>query len=342
MLSLKANMTNMFRSSSISKATLTSVSRLQVSTRNVSTVAPAEIEKFLQRHRTDKVLPVDASWYMPNVPMNGFNEFQKERFNKDAVFFDIDKISDHSSPYPHMLPSQKSFENIVGQLGISNDTLLLLYDKQGIFSLCRAAWMFEIFGHDPEKLFILNTFPSYKQSFADLNLVMVVHEMINRLETTVVTKPSPHEPVTYKATFDPSKVVSYEKILKLAQKGEIGKSVTLIDARSHDRFTGAVGEPRAGISSGHVPGAVNLPFNELLTPNKSFLSKMSLQSVLKEHKIDESKPIIVMCGTGVTACVLRTGLILAGFNQDNIAVYDGSWTEWAMRVPEQLIAKGES
>ncbi|KAF6008567.1 hypothetical protein HII13_003891 [Brettanomyces bruxellensis] len=342
MLSLKNNWTTVLRSPSIPKAALMSVSRLQLRVRNISTVAPAEIETFLQKHKNDKILPVDASWYMPNVPANAYNEFQKERFNKDAVFFDIEKISDHSSPYPHMLPTKKLFEQEVGKLGISNDTSLLLYDRQGIFSLCRAAWMFEIFGHDPEKLFILNTFPSYKQSFSDPNLVMVVHEMINRLETTITTKPSPHKPVSYKATFDPSKVVSYEKILELAQAGEIGKSVTLIDARSNDRFTGAVAEPRAGISSGHVPGAANLPFNELLTPNKSFLSRMTLDSVIKEHNIDESRPIIVMCGTGVTACVVRTGLILAGFNPDNIAVYDGSWTEWAMRAPKSLLAKGDA
>ncbi|QPG74094.1 hypothetical protein FOA43_001415 [Brettanomyces nanus] len=211
--------------------------------------------------------------------------------------------------------------------------------SRGSFSVCRAAWMFEVFGHDPEKLFILNSYPSYKQSFSDPNLVMVVHEMRNRLRTDIVFKPSPHKATKYTASFDASKVVSYEQLLDLAEQGRIGKDYTLIDARSNDRFTGAAAEPRPGLSSGHVPGAINIPFEELLTPTKSFLSSVTLGHVIAKRSIDPSKPIIVMCGTGVTACVVRTGLILAGFSPENIAVYDGSWTEWAQRAPKDLIVK---
>lgn len=308
--------------------------------RLLSTVAPAEVESFLKKHDEKNVLPIDASWYMPNVPLNAYNEFQRERFNPNAVFFDIEKVSDRSSKFPHMLPKPELFAQEVGKLGIKNDSELLLYDQQGIFSVCRAAWMFEIFGHDPEKLFILNTFPSYKQSFADPNLVMVVHEMRNRLETELVTKPSPHPATNYEATLDPSKVVSYEQLEGLVKSGMIGKDITLIDARSNERFTAKVQEPRPGIAAGHVPGAVNLPYTQLLTPTKSFLSLMTLQDVLHKHNINDDKPIIVMCGTGVTACVVRTGLILAGLDPKKIAVYDGSWTEWAQRAPKDLIAKG--
>ncbi|VEU21188.1 DEKNAAC102063 [Brettanomyces naardenensis] len=297
------------------------------------------MDSFLKE--SSPVYPIDASWYMPNVPVNAYNEFQKERLNKNAIYFDIDKISDTSSPYPHMLPSVGNFEKHVGKLGISNDSSLLFYDQQGIFSVCRAAWMFEVFGHDPEKLYILNTFPSYKQAFSDPNLVMVVHEMRNTLDHSLVEGPSPHDQSTYKASLDESKVVTYEKLLDLLKQGKIGTEYTLLDARAHDRFTGRVKEPRPGLPSGHVPGAVNTPFSEFLTPDKSFLSTMTITKVANRLGINESKPIIIMCGTGVTACIVRSALILAGFDPARLAVYDGSWTEYGQRAPKELIAEGE-
>jgi thiosulfate/3-mercaptopyruvate sulfurtransferase len=123
------------------------------------------------------------------------------------------------------------------------------------------------------------------------------------------------------------------------EEDKIGSEVTLVDARSGPRFTGEAPEPRAGLSSGHIKDSINLPFTDLLTPQKAFLSKMSLKNILKETNIDDSKPIIVMCGTGVTACVIRCAMQLAGLDSSKIAVYDGSWTEWAQRAPSKHIVK---
>lgn len=305
--------------------------------RMVSLIAPASVNSFYEKNK-DNVVSVDSTWYMPNVPKNGFNEYQKRRI-QDAIFFDIDKIKDHESDYPHMLPSEKLFEKEVSRLGVSNDHNVVFYDQQGIFSLCRAAWMFEVFGHDPSKIYLLNTFPGYSKNMSDPNLVMKLHGANTLIDDTIVTEPSKLPKTEYKAKLDDSKVVSYEQLLKLVEEDKIGSEYTLIDARSAPRFTGEAPEPREGLSSGHIKNAINIPFTDLLTPEKSFLSSMSLGNIFKRHNVDDSKPIIVMCGTGVTACVVRAAMQLAGFDSSKIAVYDGSWTEWAQRAPESLIVK---
>lgn len=304
--------------------------------RMLSTIPPASLDKFYKDHE-ETIIPVDASWYMPNVPINGYHEFMKQRFSKKAVFFDIEKIKDNTSKFPHMLPTKEEFELEVSQLGIKNDSDLIFYDQQGVFSLCRAVWMFEIFGHDISKLSILNSYPSYCKSHGDPNLVMKVNGRKTLVQDNLVTSPTPFPQSEYKATFDPSKVVTYEQLLKLVEDDKIGSEVTLIDARGSQRFTGETPEPRAGVASGHIKNAINLPFNELLTPQKSFLSAMSLKSIFKSKNIDDSKPVIVMCGTGVTACLVRCAMQLAGFDSSKIAIYDGSWTEWGSRAPESLI-----
>lgn len=305
--------------------------------RLLATIQPAAVEAFYKTHGST-VVPVDASWYMPNVPVNGYHEFMKQRMN-NAVFFDIEQIKDTTSPYPHMLPKKEEFEKAIRNLGVKNDSDLLFYDQQGVFSLCRAVWMFEIFGHDLSKLFILNTYPAYSKAHSDPNLVMKVHQSQTLVNSNLVSAPSELPPSEYTATFDKSKVVTYEELLKLVEEDKIGSEVTLVDARSGPRFTGEAPEPRAGLSSGHIKDSINLPFTDLLTPQKAFLSKMSLKNILKEKNIDDSKPIIVMCGTGVTACVIRCAMQLAGLDSSKIAVYDGSWTEWAQRAPSKHIVK---
>lgn len=311
---------------------------IKSSKRMLSVVPPAAVDSFYQKNK-DSLIPVDASWYMPNVPINAYHEFMKKRFSSGTVFFDIEKARDHSSKFPHMLPSKEDFEAEVSDLGVKNDSLLLFYDQQGVFSLCRAAWMFEVFGHDLSKIFILNTYPAYAKSHSDPNLVNKVHGIKTFIDDKLVTSPSPYPKSQYHATFNPSKVVTYEQLLDLVEKDKIGSEYTLIDARSAARFSGEAPEPRAGMSSGHIKNAINIPFSEVLTPEKAFMSSMTLKNLFARKHIDDSKPIIVMCGTGVTACVVRCAMQLAGFDSSKIAVYDGSWTEWAQRAPENLIVK---
>ncbi|CDK25708.1 unnamed protein product [Kuraishia capsulata CBS 1993] len=293
--------------------------------RTISIVSAAGVSKLRE---LPSLVPVDSTWYMPNSPQNGLREYLEERLSADTVFFDIDAIKDPASPYPHMLPSAEDFDKSVSKLGIKNGDSLLIYDNQGIFSSCRAAWMFEVFGHDISKINLLNTYPIYK-------------ETNNAVDNDTFESESPLAESDYKhAKFDKTKVIDYEELLELVKAEKIGPEYTLLDARSTPRFTGEAPEPRAGLSSGHVPGAISVPFTDLLGSIKDgFLSQTRLQIYFQAKGIDDSKPFIVMCGTGVTACILKYGLEIAGLGQKGIRVYDGSWTEWAQRAEPEYIQK---
>jgi thiosulfate/3-mercaptopyruvate sulfurtransferase len=106
-------------------------------------------------------------------------------------------------------------------------------------------------------------------------------------------------------------------------------SELVIDARAAGRFTGAVPEPRAGMRSGHIPGAVNVPYTDLLHPDGTFRSAGDVLGRFEAAGVDGSRPVVTSCGSGVTACILTLGLRVAGLPEG--AVYDGSWTEWGGR-----------
>ena len=103
----------------------------------------------------------------------------------------------------------------------------------------------------------------------------------------------------------------------------------MIDARARERFEGTAPEPRPGLRGGHIPGALNLPFGELLDPaTKTLLPPEDIAARFAAAGLPESGPVTASCGSGITACVLALGLHRIG--REDAAVYDGSWAEWGM------------
>ncbi|KAB5578114.1 Rhodanese-like domain-containing protein [Coniochaeta sp. 2T2.1] len=300
-------------------------------------VTPAELNEALKKNPPTKistdprVIPLCASWFMPNDPekRTGIQVFRELRIPK-ARFFDLDRVIDRHSPYPHMLPSAKEFAAAMSELGIRRDDTVVVYDSKelGIMSAPRAAWTLKVFGHP--NVHILNNF----RLWVDQGLPTEYGEVY-----TVECGPYPIPEM------DAEKVASYEAVREVAldYNKEGAEGVQILDARSSGRFTGQAQEPRPGLSSGHMPGAINIPFDTVLDPEtKAFLPKDQLKKVFEQKGVDPARPIISSCGTGVTACVLETALEEAGVGApEKRKVYDGSWTEWAQRVKpsDSLIRK---
>lgn len=276
-----------------------------------------------------RVVPVDASWFMPNNPRNAKNEYSNNDRIKLAVFFDLDVVS-KPSRFPHMLPSQLVFQKAVGELGISASDTVLVYDRSGVFSGPRAAWTFSLNGH--KNVYLLDHYESFKREF--------------EVETGAVT--SVPEPVEYKGIsqndfFDNyrNQVIEFEELHDMVQNKTLTQDYYLFDARSHGRFTGKDPEPRPEISSGHVPGSQSLPFSKVLDSDGHMKSREELVALFKEEfgldleKPLEKKAIIVSCGTGVSAVILRTAIKVVD-EKIPVRVYDGSWTEWAQRAPDYI------
>ncbi|WP_305830676.1 sulfurtransferase [Photobacterium leiognathi] len=246
---------------------------------------------------------LDASSFMPGVDRSAEQELIDKRI-QGARFFDInDKLAAPNTDLPHMLPSAEQFAREVSKLGISNDTHVVIYDSLGMFSSARGWWMFKAMGHN-------------KVSVLDGGLPAWIAARYNTEsgELPIIT------PSVFNAELQPEWVIDADGLNQLL----VDDSVAVIDARPRARFLGSVKEPRAGIRSGHMPNAKNLPFAELLNDGH-FIELADIQT--KFDGISRSNQrLIFSCGSGITACILALAAHRVGRNV--LTVYDGSWTEW--------------
>jgi thiosulfate/3-mercaptopyruvate sulfurtransferase len=241
-------------------------------------------------------------------------EFE-ERHIPGAVFFDIDTVSDHATDLPHMLPAPDAFAAAVGALGIGNGETVIVYDGAGIFSAPRVWWMLKAMGHGDVKVL-------------DGGLPKWVRE--GRALESGAAKPAA-KPFT--ANTRRQIVRSFDDVMGIVRDG----SARMVDARSAGRYTGTEAEPRAGVRGGHMPGAANVHFRSLLTAEGTFKSPAEMRAEFEKAGVDIVKPIVTTCGTGVTAAILM--LALEEIGAANVALYDGSWTEWGSR-PEAPVMTG--
>ncbi|MCA3739404.1 3-mercaptopyruvate sulfurtransferase [Phenylobacterium sp.] len=246
---------------------------------------------------------IDASWFLPAEGRSGRDEFNRERIPR-AVFFDIDAISDTSVDLPHMLPSPAAFADSAKTLGLTPDVDIVVYDSFGIRSAARVWWTLRVMGM--ERVRVLD------------GGLRVWKAAGLPLETLA---PNPPRQGIAAVRFDPARLRDRKDVAAALAKG----SAQVVDARSALRFRGEAPEPRPGLRSGHMPGARNLPFDQLLTPEGQLKSVAALSEVFREAGVDLARPIIATCGSGVTASVLALALEVLG---SPAAVYDGSWAEW--------------
>ena len=248
---------------------------------------------------------LDASWFLPAEGRSGREEFAAERI-PGAVFFDIDAVSDTSVDLPHMLPAPGAFAEAASALGLSPDLDVVVYDSFGIRSSARVWWTLKVMGF--ERVQVLNGgLRAWKASGLPL-------------ETGA---PRPPSPVPTRVRFDRTRLRDREDVAAALASG----AAQIVDARGAPRFRGEAPEPRPGLRSGHMPGARNLPFDRLLTPEGRLKTPVALAEAFREAGVDLARPIVATCGSGVTASVLALALEVLGAPA---AVYDGSWAEWGL------------
>lgn len=263
---------------------------------------------WLAAHLDDpNVKIVDASFKMPGVLPLPKDDYLKAHI-PGAVFFDVDAVSDHTNPLPHMFPSAEQFGRDIGALGIGNEDTVVVYDAGGWVAGPRAWWMFLAYGHRDIK--VLD---------GGLKKWMAEGRPVESGEVTP-------KPATFKAAFDANRVRTISQMVaNLASQAE-----QVIDARARERFEGSVPEPRPGLRSGHIPGSRNVPYALLFDARTGAMKPLDeLRKTFAGAGIDMTKPIVTSCGSGVSALVLTLALYRLGVRGS--ALYDGSWSEWGMQ-----------
>lgn len=281
------------------------------------TASPLVSAEWLEKHiDAPDVRVIDATWFAPFLnPEKTGQEAYDEGHIPGAVFFDIDQIAAPESPFPHTMPDPILFSSRVRKLGLGDGHRIIVYDQNGFFASARVWWMLRAMGVTDVSVLDggLQAWLDHGGAIEDLPPVAIERHFTPRVRADLI-----------KTTDQITETVR-------------DKKAQIIDARPPGRFSGEAPEPRKGLASGHIPGSVNIPGGAYITASRHMKTADELETLFAESGVDTSAPIIASCGSGVTAAI--TALALAVTGNELVAVYDGSWTEWASD-PDNPIATG--
>lgn len=229
------------------------------------------------------------------------------RFDYDSVF------CDPHTTLPHMMPSAERFEHEARALGLSNDSVIVVYDDAGLYASPRAWWMFKAMGHE-EVAVLSGGLRAWLGSGRSVDTADPQWRAGKQLSG------EPYEVGDFTAKPQPSAFINSAEVLAALQ----GTQSKILDARSAARFLAQAAEPRPGVRGGHMPGSLNLPFPAVLN-GAEFKPKAELEALLAEFAAKDER-VITSCGSGLTACILTLAAHVAGYRK--LSVYDGSWADW--------------
>ncbi|HXQ17552.1 MAG TPA: 3-mercaptopyruvate sulfurtransferase [Caulobacteraceae bacterium] len=262
---------------------------------------------WLSEHLGDAGLVVlDGSWHMPADGRDAKAEYAAAHI-PGAVFFDIDAISDHASALPHMLPTPQAFATAVRRLGVDVGSAVVVYDAVGVFSAPRVWWSLRAMGHS--NVFVLDG--GLKKWVAEGHPVEAGWR-----------EPEHGE---FKAHPAAELLADTEAVRSALASG----GAQVVDARPAVRYRGETPEPRPGLRAGHMPGAHNVPWSQVVAADGTLAAPAQLMAAFEAAGVDPAEAIITTCGSGISASILA--LALARLGREDVAVYDGSWTEWGSR-----------
>lgn len=246
---------------------------------------------------------IDASSHLLDAGRNAREEFEYSHI-PGARFLDLETLKDPDSPVPAALPTAEQFAARMEAIGVNDGDRLVIYDDSAVKTSARAWFICRM--HGIEQVAILDGGAAKW-----------------RAEGRPLEKgPSATEGGSFTPRHGPGAVRSKADVLAIVAND----AEQLLDARGAGRFTGAEAEPRPGMPSGHIPGSRNLPFGRMLKPDGTFRDEAGLRAAFAEAGIDLDRPVVTTCGSGVTAAVLLFAMHLLG--KDDVALYDGSWSEW--------------
>ena len=272
---------------------------------------------WLAAHLGDPDLRIiDASWHMPSAGRDARAEYEAAHI-PGARFFDIDAIADSRSPLPHMAPPPEVFVSRLRAMGIGDGHQIVVYDDSAVHSANRVWWTFRLMGKTDVAVLDggLAKWRAEGRPVEDMAPVVRDRHMTVHRQAGLV-----------------------RDVTQVAAASKLGDQ-QIVDARSPARFRGDEPEPRPGLRTGHIPGALNLPFGQLFNADGTMKDTGAIRAAFEAAGVDLSRPVIATCGSGITAASLALALERLGHR--HWSLYDGSWTEWGS-FPDLKIATGDA
>ena len=258
--------------------------------------------KWLFEHLEDPQVAIADCRFSLADPELGRQQYQVSHI-PGAYYLDLNRdlsnpIQQHGGRHP--LPNPTELANKLSAMGVNSQTLVVAYDDSSFAFAARLWWLLHYLGHD--RVAVLNGgFNGW------LGAGYPVTDTIpKRVMATFVPK------------LQRSQVVDIESV---KTRKEL-PGVALVDSRESDRYRGER-EP-IDIKAGHIPGAVNYPWQEV-SDDQGYLRPKGEQR-RRWEKLDQAEEILVYCGSGVTACVNLLSLEIAGIHTGKL--YAGSWSDW--------------
>jgi thiosulfate/3-mercaptopyruvate sulfurtransferase len=214
-----------------------------------------------------------------------------------------------------MLPDSERWSREIGRLGIDNDRTVVIYDAGYVSA--RLWWMFRVFGHDKVRI-LDGGFRKWKAEGRPVE----------------AGDPPPAKPANFNVRLREGAVARLSDVRNAVDKG----GTTIVDARTAARFDGTEASGYPGVPSGHMPRAINTPWQRFFKPNFTFVDPDTAANVFAEAGADVSGAVITTCGSGVTAAIL--GFMIERAGNPNWQLYDGSWHEWGQSADTPKLRKG--
>lgn len=269
----------------------------------VSTQWLADEIRLTQETGGNDLKVVDATYFLPETGRDPQAAYEAAHI-PGTLYLNLTELVDTTSPLPNMLPSAEQFAASMTNLGLGDGNRIVIYDDSPHRTSARAWWMFNLFG---------------ARNIAILDGGLGKWRAEGRALESGIPLPSQ---ATFAAYRDDSSYRTKEQVANAIRTGK----EQLVDARSPSRFTGQEPETRAGVASGHIPGAINLPYSHLFHADGTWKRSDDLMEAFASAGVDLDRPIITTCGSGITAATLSFGATLLGAKC--VAMYDGSWSEW--------------
>jgi len=257
-----------------------------------------------------KVKIIDASWHLKK-DRNALDEYKKCHI-ENAIFMDLDKVSNQNRnlPHNHFLPKKEHWEETLSEIGITNNSNVIIYDHSNLISSCRIWFQFLYFGHDLNLVSVLN---------GGLKNWLLENRKVTDKETKII----------------PSQYVAKENKHMIKTKSQIKENIKkkefeVVDARSKNRFLGLEEEPRPNVLKGNIQGSKSLPFKELIDHKTNiFLDEKTLKEKFNSIGIIGNETVM-SCGSSVSAATVSLAYSL--INGDYVPkIFIGSYTDWGLK-----------